>query len=162
MPICNFDSDVPFNIELKRDSTEVNSQITVDFTGSKLKFKKFIDKSTDYPLEMKIDLVKREGKRGSEVRVKELRLNSATSQTGVKGVYNLKSGSFVLSAESKKLLIYDIAALSPFIESTGKTRGFIGFNIKAVRGSSKSQPLYKGVVSVSNAGLHLQPQYRVL
>lgn len=135
---------VPFALSAEGTKNELAAKASVDVTGSGLFIKRYVDKAPGFPL-----IVEAEG----GLKGKTVFLDKASFSFGssvVSGSGRLLLGAPVYSASlvSEQLLLSDLDAISPFLDSGYETSGVLSFRLKSSKESKESAPSYEGDVRV--------------
>lgn len=135
---------VPFALSAEGTKSDLSARASVNVTGPGLFIKKYVDKAPGYPLSIEAE---------GGLKGKAAFLDKATFSFGnsvVSGSGRLVLGSPVYNASlvSEQLLISDLDAISPFLDSGYETSGVLSFRLKSSRESKESSPSHEGDIRV--------------
>ncbi len=136
---------VPFRLALKGRARDCSIVASTDLRASEVSYGGMVKKDSGYPAEARLAAMVKQG--GVEIR--DLRLAFGESSIRISGRADTDKPGYDFSATSERLLVHDIAHISPYLEKTAKAGGVV--NIDMGVSSSGAGKSYRGGVSVRDA-----------
>ncbi|MEK7774106.1 MAG: DUF748 domain-containing protein, partial [Deltaproteobacteria bacterium] len=143
-----FDGPVAFKAEAAGRPDSFAASASVDAAKAALEYGRLIKKAPGYPLTLHGSINYANG----EVEVEKARMEFGASAVQATGRVAPGKPAYNFLVSSKRLMLSDIDDISPFLTKDFESAGVISFNVNVSRESGKASPIYKGDISVKDAG----------
>lgn len=137
---------VPFRLALNGRLRDYSIAASTDLTASEIFYKGIVKKDSGYPAEARLAA----GLKKNGIEIKALTLGFGESSVKISGKAGIEKPGYGFSVASERLLVHDIAHLSPYLEKDAKANGAVYVDIAVSSdGAGKN---YRGNLSVRDAG----------
>ncbi|MCR4287236.1 MAG: AsmA-like C-terminal region-containing protein, partial [Deltaproteobacteria bacterium] len=141
----SIDGQTAFRLALKGRARDYSIAASTDLTAAGISYKGIVKKDSGYPAQARLAAELKQG----GIEIQALALAFGGSSVKISGKAGIDKPGYALSIASERLLVHDIAHLSPYLEKSATANGAVHVDI--VVSSNNAGKSYKGNVSVTDA-----------
>lgn len=141
----SIDGQAAFRLALKGRARDYSLAASTDLTAAGISYKGIVKKDSGYPAGARLAAELKQG----GIEIQALALTFGGSSVKISGKAGMDKPGYALSVASERLLVHDIAHLSPHLEKSATASGVV--NIDMAVSSNGAGKSYKGNVSVRDA-----------
>lgn len=142
----SIDGQAAFRLALKGRARDYSLSASTDLTAAGISYKGMVKKDSGYPAGARLAAeLKQDG-----IEIQALALTFGGSSVKISGKADMDKPGYALSVASERLLVHDIAHLSPYLEKSAAASGAVHVDIVVSSGNAGKS--YKGDISVRDAG----------
>lgn len=139
------EGDAPFEANAKGRPDSFTSGFHVDTAPAYIKYREFVRKERDYPLDINGDI----SVEGKALSVKNGRASFGSTTLALSGEVDRGTSAYNFSASSERMPLSDLDDVSPILEANFPSGGVVSFSVSSLKKPNEAAQ-YKGGIGVKD------------